>query len=276
MFSPYYRRAFARDDHTRADDHCAINVCLYGPGMKRWTMTERGTRQVQRERSSFTVGPSSLRWHGDALHIEIDERGAPLPRAVRGSVRLHPRALTLFSAALDAKGRHRWSPIAPCAQVEVELDAPALRWSGHAYFDSNEGDEPIERGFTRWDWLRTAQADGSSAVIYDVQSNNNRSGPSRLIAQRFAADGSTSAFEAAARQRLTPSPVWRIARQVRAGAPARVLRTLEDTPFYARSLIDMALPGGERVNAIHETLDVQRLCSPLVQALLPFRMPRRG
>jgi carotenoid 1,2-hydratase len=30
------------------------------------------------------------------------------------------------------------------------------------------------------------------------------------------------------------------------------------------------------VQAVHETLDVPRLVSPLVQAMLPFRMPRRS
>ena len=55
-----------------------------------------------------------------------------------------------------------------------------------------------------------------------------------------------------------------------------MLRTLEDTPFYARSLIEMADGRGQRVPAVHETLDVPRLVSPLVQAMLPFRMPRRA
>ncbi len=240
-------------------------------------MTERGQRHVQRERHAFAVGPSDLSWTGNALDITLDERSVPLLRAVRGRLRLHPHALTTFHAALDARSLHRWGPIAPCARIEVDLQSPALRWQGHAYFDCNEGDEPIERGFTRWDWLRTAGADGSTAVIYDVQPRDvKRSGASRLVAQRFAPDGSTNAFEASPRQRLAPSALWRIDRQVRAASAANVLRTLEDTPFYARSLIDLPLPGGQRVQAVHETLDVPRLVSPVVQAMLPFRMPRRA
>jgi len=54
-----------------------------------------------------------------------------------------------------------------------------------------------------------------------------------------------------------------------------VLRTLEDTPFYARSMVQAQLCG-EEVVAMHETLDARRFASPLVQALLPWRMPRRG
>ena len=271
----------ARKADTPAEDHCAINVCLYSPGAKRWTMTERGARHVQRERHAFVVGPSRVEWKGDALEIAFDERSVPFMRAVRGSLRLYPRALSQFHAALDAnlplRGRHRWGPIAPCARIEVELQSPALRWQGHAYFDSNEGDEPIERAFLRWDWLRTANADGSTAVIYDVQPRDvRRSGASRLVAQRFAPDGSASAFETSPRQRLPPSTLWRIDRQVRAADAPRVVRTLEDTPFYARSLIEMQGVGGEVVQAVHETLDVPRLVSPVVQAMLPFRMPRRG
>jgi carotenoid 1,2-hydratase len=277
VFSPYYRRALARDAATSPDDHCAINVCLYSPGAARWTMTERGARHVQRERSAFAVGPSRMAWHGDALQIDIDERSVPLGRPVRGTLRLHPSALSRFGAALDARGRHRWAPIAPCARIEVQMQQPALRWSGQAYFDSNEGDEPIDRAFKRWDWLRTAAPDGASAVIYDVLPRDERRGASRLVAQRFHADGSDSPFEAAARQPLPPTALWRVARQVRAGEDgARVLRTLEDTPFYARSLIELALQGGQRVTAVHETLDADRLRARWVQGLLPWRMPRRG
>jgi carotenoid 1,2-hydratase len=266
----------ARNPATLPVDHCAINVCLYSPGAKRWTMTERGQRHVQRERHAFIVGPSRLRWHGDSLEINLDERSVPVPRPVRGVLRLHPHALLRFAAALDARGLHRWAPIAPCARIEVDLQSPSLKWQGHAYFDSNEGDEPIERGFTRWDWLRTAGADGSTAVIYDVQPRDvKRSGASRLVAQRFAADGSVHAFEASPRQRLAPSPWWRIDRQVRAADAPRVLRTLEDTPFYARTMLEMRLADGQPVPAVHETLDVSRLVSPVVQAMLPFRMPRR-
>jgi carotenoid 1,2-hydratase len=33
---------------------------------------------------------------------------------------------------------------------------------------------------------------------------------------------------------------------------------------------------GQPVQAMHETLDTGRLVSPVVQLMLPFRMPRRG
>ena len=51
---------------------------------------------------------------------------------------------------------------------------------------------------------------------------------------------------------------------------AKLRETLEDTPFYSRSRIEV--PGGL---AVHESLDLDRFSSPVVRAMLPFRMPRR-
>ncbi|MCP5271068.1 MAG: carotenoid 1,2-hydratase [Burkholderiaceae bacterium] len=269
VFSPYYRRAFHRDPMTDPLQHCAINVALYGDA-RRWTMTERAARHVRRSASEFVVGPSRVRWDGGALCLDLDEVGMPWPRRVRGRVRVWPHGLARWRTTLDAGGAHRWGPIAPCARAEVELDAPALRWQGEAYVDSNDGDEPIERPFADWDWSRATLADGSTAVIYDVR---ERGGAGRVIAQRFATHGQTEAFEPPPRQRL-PRTGWRVARQIRSDAPARVNRTLEDTPFYARSLLDCGVLG-QRVQAVHESLSLPRLQSPLVQWMLPWRMPRR-
>ena len=52
-----------------------------------------------------------------------------------------------------------------------------------------------------------------------------------------------------------------------------VLDTLEDTPFYARSVIAAGL-AGQRVTAMHESLSMDRFSTAWVQAMLPFRMPR--
>jgi carotenoid 1,2-hydratase len=50
---------------------------------------------------------------------------------------------------------------------------------------------------------------------------------------------------------------------------------LEDTPFYQRALLKFSY-AGEKLLAFHETLSVPRLLSPVVQAMLPFRMPRKA
>jgi carotenoid 1,2-hydratase len=254
------------------DDHCALNVALYSPGANRWTMTERGAGHVVRGHDHFRIGPSALHWHGGVLTIEIDEMASPLPRRVRGTVTVRPQGLCRYVAALDAAGRHRWGPIAPCADIEVRFDSPGLRWRGHAYVDSNEGDEPAAAAFDEWDWLRARTRDGKTIVVYDVRPLGG--GADRLIAARFGADGSAEPFDPPARHALPPTG-WRVRGHARGERPSAVARTLEDTPFYARSMLHGRLLG-EDVVAMHETLDMRRLGSPWVQWMLPFRMPRRA
>ena len=271
VFSPYYRRQHAQG-RARADNHCALNVVLYTPGRQRWTMTERGQRHVTRERDSFRIGPSHLRWTGQSLVVDIDEIATPLPRRVRGRITVHPQGLSRFVAALDHRGAHRWGPVAPCARVEVQMAWPRLSWSGHAYIDSNEGDEPVDQGFTEWDWQRAVLRDGSTAVVYDARPTGD--GGDRVIAARFKPDGQAETFQAPPRHPL-PASAWRVRRHLRSDTPATGCHTLEDTPFYARSIVQANLLG-QPVQAMHETLDTGRLVSPVVQLMLPFRMPRRG
>ncbi|MBL8330363.1 MAG: carotenoid 1,2-hydratase [Rubrivivax sp.] len=278
VFSPYYRRAFRRDAQTDPADHCALNVCLYSPGARRWTMTERGRRHVHRDETHLEIGPSALHWQGDELSIRIQERSLPFGQRVQGHIRLQAPVLTRYAAALDAAGRHRWRPLAPTAQLVVELDQPRLQWRGRAYLDSNEGDEPIDQGFERWDWVRATARDGRTTVIYDT---TPRHGPGCVLAHQFAPDGSDSELEAPPPLPLGATRWWRVQRQLRAapsaeGQQALVRQTLEDTPFYARSLIHLPSHHSQPMDVVHETLDAQRLRQPLVQWMLPFRMPRRS
>ena len=74
---------------------------------------------------------------------------------------------------------------------------------------------------------------------------------------------------------LFRSTAWRIQRRMRSEAPVNVVAQLEDTPFYQRALLNSVLLG-EPVQSFHETLFVPRLQSPVVQAMLPWRMPRRS
>ena len=52
-----------------------------------------------------------------------------------------------------------------------------------------------------------------------------------------------------------------------------MLHTLEDTPFYARSMISTHW-NGDAVTAMHESLDMDRFNQAWVRRLLPFRMGR--
>jgi carotenoid 1,2-hydratase len=280
VFSPYYARARRRGGgQADPQEHCALNVALYraphASAPTGWCMTERGSAALARSATQLAIGPSALRWDGQALTARIDEVMVPWARRLRGTVRLVQQALADQPHALDPAGRHHWRPIAPCARIEVELEQPALRWQGSAYLDSNHGTRPLEQDFRRWTWSRAALAQGGTAVLYDV---SRRDGSVLSLAQRFDPAGGARAFEPPAPAAL-PASGWRLARATRsdagAASPARVLQTLEDAPFYARSLLRTQLLG-EPVTAVHESLCLDRWAQPAVQWMLPFRMPRRA
>lgn len=265
VFSPYYawQRARGRGD---AADHCAVNVALYG-APSRWAMTERGAYDVHRQASSLVVGASALEWRGDRLVIELRERGAPVPHAIRGTVTVDAHPQQARPLALDAAGRHLWHPVAPCARVRVDLTHPRITWEGAGYCDANTGDEPLEHAFASWHWSRTRTGD-DAFVAYDVR---ERGGAERAIALRFGTYGLVGE-EALPPLTALPRSRWGIERAAR-GGDARVVRTLLDAPFYARSLVT-ARRDGAAVLAMHESLDLERLRAPWVRMLLPFRMPR--
>ena len=267
VFSPYYAWSGWADPL----DHCAINIALYRTNGQTWAMTERRRKALHQEAQVLSVGPSRLQWDEGALLIDVQEIAAPIPSLVRGTIRLHPTAMVGDTFAIDGAGRHLWRPIAPRAAVEVRLSHPACAWRGQGYFDTNYGDEPLENGFIAWDWSR-AHRPRDTLLFYDVE---RRDGAEAGLALRIGADGAVEPIEAppAHAQQL---PFWRMPRRVRgdAAVPPALRRTLEDAPFYTRSAFDGAF-GGEPAEIVHESLSLDRLRSPVVRAMLPFRMPRR-
>jgi carotenoid 1,2-hydratase len=268
VFSPYYRWARRRGDST-PENHCAINVALYGRA-GRWAMTERAHRHNHRDASSFVVGPSRLDWDGQCLHIRLDEVCVPWLKPLRGRIRLWPQSLSRFSVPLDEQGKHRWGPLSPVGRIEVDLQDPKLNWTGQAYLDSNEGDEPLEDAFHLWDWSRTHHADGSTEVTYDLHGPDR---PDRLLRLRFDPQGQVEHLPTVPHRAL-PKTGWRIPRRMRSVDQPRVAQQLEDTPFYQRCLLSRP-ELGPRVHTFHESLSMPRFVSPVVQAMLPWRMPRR-
>ncbi|WP_439574775.1 carotenoid 1,2-hydratase [Phreatobacter sp.] len=271
VFSPYYawRRRSGPADPA---DFCAVNVALYGAGARRWAMTERGAAALARTRNSLAVGPSSLEWDRDALTIRFDEMAVPWPRRVRGEVRLDAQALPDREFLLDPAGRHRWRPIAPRARVSVRLSSPDLAWQGQGYFDTNDGDRPLADDFVSWDWSREAGAHGGR-IVYDAR---RRDGGATALALGLDSAGALVDIAAPPFTRL-PRTWWGLARSTRAdaGADARIIQPLEDTPFYSRSVVATRW-GGEQTTFVHESLSLDRFTSPVVQAMLPFRMPRQA
>lgn len=234
-------------------------------------MTERGRDALSRSGSALAISGSSLSFEADHLLLSIDEIGVPIPRRIRGEIRLYPLCIGHESYRIDPSGRHLWRPIAPSARVEVEMTAPSLRWYGHGYFDHNRGDAPLEDDFSDWTWTRLSMPKGS-AIFYDTAS---RDGGSTALALRFDDNGEGYPFQPPPMLDM-PTTKWRIQRKVRSeNATGTAMRTLEDTPFYARSAVTTLL-NGTSVSGIHESLSLDRFRLPVVQWMLPFRMPRRA
>lgn len=270
VFSPYYFRARSRGP-AEALNFCAINVGLYRRRGKRWAMTERGRDSVDRGTDWFRVGPSHLGWDGEQLLIDINERAAPFGQRLRGKISVRPAFTSGAAFALDPGGRHVWQPVAPVAAIEVRFDRPAVRFKGSAYFDMNRGERPLEADFEGWNWSRHGNERGA-AITYaaDLLDGNQK-----LLALRFDAGGRLR-HEAVPPEIRLPGTGWRVARHARSESQATVKRTLEDTPFYARSILERPADAGGSELVMHESLSLSRFRSPWVRTLLPFRMPRRA
>jgi carotenoid 1,2-hydratase len=274
VFSPFYF-ASRREGGGVADPLAfpAMNVALYTPGGARWVLTERGRRALSRSADELAVGPSSVRWEGSALVVEFDELTAPIPRRLAGTIRLYPEAVGGSTVTLDTNGRHRWRPIAPRARAEVEIRHPTpLRFSGAAYLDHNAGDEPLEDGFKGWTWSRFAAGD-HAAITYDVE---RRDGSRLLVTRAFEPGGRISDGFPVRTTACTPT-MWLMRREVHGDHDTRpeVVRTLEDTPFYSRSLVRTRFFGRD-AEGTHEALDCNRFRSRVVQFMLPYRMRKEN
>lgn len=270
VFSPYYAWSGRHEPH----NHVALNVGLYGKGVRSWSLTERGKGALQQSTDELIIGPSQVIRRGDCLEIAIEEWNVPIPRRLRGTIRLKIPAVTKSAFKLDHAGRHYWQPVAPMALAEVEFDKPDMSWQGHAYLDSNWGSEPLEAGFQFWNWSRSATRQGAG-IYYDAVLKNGA--PSRL-ALHFDRSGQVQTCEMPDSVELNPGPIWRMQRTTPAFAndpKPKTLQMLEDTPFYTRSQIASHFHN-EPVTAVHESLDLRRFSKNWVRFLLPFRMPRRS
>jgi carotenoid 1,2-hydratase len=269
VFSPHYFRARAHGD---ADPlaHCAINAVLYGRAGRHWSMTEYGRSAVQIAAKRLAIGASDITQHDESIVIRIDELTAPWRRRMRGVIHVRPTGWGTTDFALDATRTHRWWPIAPQCDVDVQFNAPAVRWSGRGYFDSNWGAHPLERDFVSWNWSRISAGD-ETVVFYDVAP---RASAPVGLALAVARDGRARAIESPPVVRL-PNTAWGMQRHLRSehAHAAHVVQTLESAPFYARSAVTTQV-FGQSASGMHESLSLDRFRSAWVQMLLPVRAPR--
>jgi carotenoid 1,2-hydratase len=235
-------------------------------------MTERGRDALDASPDQLRIGPSSMRWTGRELIIDINEISSlPLISRVQGQITITPRAVTSAELLLTPDGAHVWRPFAPASDIRVELVAKGWQWSGHGYFDANFGIRPLEQDFKFWTWGRFPTQDGA-VCIYDAE---RRDGSILDTAISFGADGKASRISAPPRQDFARS-AWRIRRETRADpghAPRQVMPML-DAPFYTRAAVQTRL-NGQDVTGVHEALDLDRFAAPIVKAMLAFRIPRR-
>ncbi len=274
-FSPAYARARAKekkDGLLEPLDFSAFNVAVSGPGASRWALTERPRSAIARESTSLVIGRSSMRWlPSGSLVIDVDERSAPWGRPVRGRIVLHPDARTNAVVAIDGSGDHLWWPVAPLGRVEVALTDPNVRFTGSGYLDANAGSIPLEDSFSRWSWARLSRA-GDVAITYDVTL--------RSLEERrhgFVVDGSGVREVDGGEATLLGTTRFGLPIAVRSPGKgwSRLARTVEDGPFYARSLVSHR-DGDVARTGVHEIVSLDRFASSWVQFLIPFRMRREA
>jgi len=266
-FSPRWARARERDPIASSLDFSAMNVSLRSGSTNRWVLTERGRASVARSAEHLAIGTSEMTWQGQDLVVRIDERSAPWRERVRGTIRLVPLAQSELVVELDPGGLHTWSPRIPIASVEVDFEEPRVRFRGTGYLDMNRGACPLEDTFASWSWSRVSDGE-RVAIAYDVAM---RDGATR--ARAFV--GTRGQALAPARHEAVvdlPGTRFGLTRTARGEAgPITLVRTLEDGPFYARSIVSTALEGSRAIG-MHETVSLDRLRSPWVRFLVPFRM----
>jgi len=266
-FSPRWARAREREPTSSSLDFSAMNVALHSGSANRWVLTERGRASVARSAEHVAIGTSDMTWQGDDLVVRVDEHSAPWRERVRGTIRLVPLAQSELVVELDPDGLHTWSPRIPIASVEVDFEEPRVRFRGTGYFDMNRGACPLEDTFASWSWSRVSDGE-RVAIAYDVALREGTT-RARAFGGARGQELSGALHDTVVDLRKTRFGLTRTARGE--AGPIALVRTLEDGPFYARSIVSTTL-AGSRAIGMHETVSLDRFRSPWVRFLVPFRM----
>lgn len=251
-------------------EHCGVNAVLYRRRGGRWVMTQIPRSKVQRGQEELRMSGSRIAREGTTIRISLDEQTAVWGQRVRGQVELNLEGGLEAPRALDRAGDHAWWPVGAIARASVKLETPGLSFSGSAYHDCNFGRVPLEQSFARWTWSRSEVQSGSGvAILYDTV---EKSGESLQLGLHLDTKG-VRLIEAPHQVSLGKGG-WGMADETRSESlerPPKLVRRLEDTPFYNRSLIRSTLLGQDCVS-VHESLSLDRFTQGWVQFLLPFRI----
>lgn len=246
-------------------------------------MTERSQPGVTRKVDNYTIGPSRLSFYRDksqygVMQIDINEVTVPIPRLLQGRITVQLGNLSDKHYRLDKEGHHHWWPVSPASAVEVQFEKPACSWHGHAYLDTNWGDRPLEEDIDYWCWSRF-QNKQQTLIHYDVFYKGNDAyrlpacEPDKGLAIRVNNDGTSTTDTPPSLKKLKKTN-WQMTRHARSESNLKLVSTLEDSPFYSRSLIETTIDN-ESLMGICESVSLQKFRKPIVQMMLPFRMPRR-
>ncbi len=298
VFSPSYYRARQPDllkDHIDRvaipEQFCAFNFALHAltpRGEQRlgakelWSLSEYSDKRsqswrdrVHREEDCLTLGGSNFKYTQEGLSIKISERSKPffqhMPSHIEGEIKVTFGDQFKRTLSLDQSGHHHWMGVSPTSRITVELDHPALSFTGHAYHDSNWGDDSLESAFQSWTWSR-AEVEGGTLVMYDAVEKNSPPCHRALLYHRGGEITELSDFDSFD----LPHGFWGVQRPTRVdrgSSGAKVIKNLVDSPFYTRDVIQTRVCQQETY-AIHESLDLTRFESPWVRFLIPFRIRR--
>ena len=284
VFSPAYRKARQQDRvPARAENHAAVNLAIYGEDRRSssWVFSEYKD-SLERSADGLGLGRNSIEWQGDELVIRIDDQRPWSQGRVQGEIRVQARRRFAPCIDLAGNGEHEWFPVSPASPATVRMSKPGLSFEGTAYHDVNRGTRALERDFVEWDWSRLTPgthgtpSSTSGVITYDVVTRDQ---PDTHHRRAFAFDddhGLRKVDTAGTKLLDGGRAFWGVSRRPVGdeGSLPQHRRTLEDSPFYTRSLISTTMHG-RPYHGVHESLRLDRFVEPVVQCMLPFRIRRR-
>jgi hypothetical protein len=258
-FLPGYRSSALAGHAPRPDELPSLNVVVYREGKaafyqlqryrpedasydplgRRWTM-ESSTMSM-----SVIDGVLDVRVVLDASIPASDERLRGVV-SVHGSMRqANPSDIAAGAAA------HVWTPLAPLAHgsYDLHVGSEQMRGSGTAYVDANVGDAPFCRfGIADWTWAR-ASTPAETRIVYLV--NGKRPEDAVYIGAIATPDGAMRTVGLRVRQACARRALYglryldELVLDADDGefARLRVVRVVDDGPFYLRMLVELSFGG---------------------------------